>query len=146
MISLRPAYPFRPLRPLCPGLFGIGLLSLASGAPSVVPLGKGSYASEPPAPNAQLAAFLQGPDRLESSLGPLPYPSNDIWSFGIWSNEKENFGFGRPYRLPLAVQVRAWSASASRPRRRRRRGRFLSCQIPARAPHRRLVHGLPVPR
>jgi len=78
-------------------------LTTLSAEPTAVTLGKGSYASEPPNPNPQAVAFLKGPDRLDPSLGNIPYPSNDIWSFGIWSNEKEKFAFGRPYLMPLAV-------------------------------------------
>jgi endoglucanase Acf2 len=91
---------------LFPVIFLTSCLALKAD-PVAIPLGKGSYASEPPSPNAQLAAFLQGPDRLDPSLGEAAYPSNDIWSFGIWSTEKEGRGFGRPYLMPLAVSADA---------------------------------------
>lgn len=82
-------------------------LSAASAEPTVVTLGKGTYASEPPNQSPQQVAFLNGPDRLDPSLGKVAYPSNNIWAFGIWSNEKDKLAFGRPYLMPIAVTADA---------------------------------------
>lgn len=97
-----------PINRLRVGLFSAAIcFSPICAEPVIVSAGKGSYAAEPPNANPALAAFLAGPDRLDPSLGDTAYPSNDIWSFGIWSNERERFAFGRPYLMPLAVTADA---------------------------------------
>jgi endoglucanase Acf2 len=84
-----------------------------------VPLGKGSYAPEPPGANAALQEFMKGRDRLDPSLPPgTPVPSNDIFAFALWSNDKDQNAYGRTYLMPLAVSVGADGIGIANPNQR----------------------------
>jgi hypothetical protein len=79
--------------------------ALAVDASPVIPIvvGAGSYASAPPSPSPELAAFLAHGARLDPSLpAGTPAPSNDWWSHALYAPD-----VGRLWAYPLVVGAAA---------------------------------------